>query len=160
MIKLFRKIRQNLLMENKTGKYLKYAIGEIVLVVFGILIALSINNWNEARKMKLQEKALLNNIIEDLKADSLEFQNSLSHLTKQLEVVDELITEPKNIGTMKSKDDLGYLRWSITFSPVTKENNLVVISQLFNINLRSSILVCLLSFIFRNCLIFYFLFVN
>ena len=50
MIKFFRKIRQNLLVENKTGKYLKYAIGEIVLVVIGILIALQINNWNENRK--------------------------------------------------------------------------------------------------------------
>jgi hypothetical protein len=49
MIKFFRKIRQKLLMENKTGKYLKYAIGEIILVVIGILIALSINNWNTAR---------------------------------------------------------------------------------------------------------------
>ena len=46
MIKFFRKIRQNLLLENKTGKYFKYAIGEILLVVIGILIALSINNWN------------------------------------------------------------------------------------------------------------------
>jgi uncharacterized membrane protein len=50
MIKFFRKIRQNLLMENKTGKYLKYAIGEIVLVVIGILIALSINNFNNSRQ--------------------------------------------------------------------------------------------------------------
>jgi len=53
MIKFFRKIRQNLLSEGKTGKYLKYAIGEIVLVVIGILIALSINNWNENRKSKI-----------------------------------------------------------------------------------------------------------
>jgi hypothetical protein len=47
MIKFFRHIRQSLILENKTGKYLKYAIGEIVLVVIGILIALQINNWNE-----------------------------------------------------------------------------------------------------------------
>jgi hypothetical protein len=47
MIKFFRKIRQNLLMENKTGKYFKYVIGEIVLVFIGILIVLSINNWNQ-----------------------------------------------------------------------------------------------------------------
>ncbi|MFT7329977.1 MAG: hypothetical protein ACI848_000035 [Roseivirga sp.] len=46
MIKFFRKIRQNLLVENKTGKYFKYAIGEIMLVVIGILIALQINTWN------------------------------------------------------------------------------------------------------------------
>ena len=60
MIKFFRKIRQNLLMENKTGKYFKYAIGEIILVVIGILIALSINNWNEQRKQqKIEQEYLL-----------------------------------------------------------------------------------------------------
>ena len=50
MIKFFRKIRYDLMEKNKTGKYLKYAIGEIVLVVIGILIALQINNWNERVK--------------------------------------------------------------------------------------------------------------
>ena len=49
MIKFFRKIRYNLIEKNRTGKYLKYAIGEIILVVIGILIALSINNWNDSR---------------------------------------------------------------------------------------------------------------
>ena len=53
MIKFFKHIRKSLLMENKTGKYFKYAIGEIVLVVIGILIALQINNWNEKRLQKL-----------------------------------------------------------------------------------------------------------
>ena len=52
MIKFFRKIRYNLMEQNKTGKYFKYAIGEIVLVVIGILIALSINNWNRNEKTK------------------------------------------------------------------------------------------------------------
>ena len=51
MIKFFRKIRQRLLTENKFSKYLIYAIGEIILVVIGILIALQINNWNENRKL-------------------------------------------------------------------------------------------------------------
>ena len=55
MIKFFRKIRQKLLSENKFSKYLIYAIGEIILVVIGILIALQINNWNEER---VQEKEL------------------------------------------------------------------------------------------------------
>ncbi len=50
MIKFFRKIRQQLLVQNKVSRYLLYALGEIVLVVLGILIALSINNWNEERK--------------------------------------------------------------------------------------------------------------
>jgi len=69
MIKFFRKIRQNLLMENKTGKYFKYAIGEIILVVIGILIALQINNWNENRKKeKLKDEykiALINDYTKD-----------------------------------------------------------------------------------------------
>jgi len=51
MIKFFRHIRQSLIMKNQTGKYFKYAIGEIILVVIGILIALQINNWNEKRKV-------------------------------------------------------------------------------------------------------------
>jgi hypothetical protein len=59
MLKFFRKIRQNLLSEGKTGKYLKYAFGEIILVVIGILIALQINNWNENRKNRLLEQQLL-----------------------------------------------------------------------------------------------------
>jgi len=72
MIKFFRKIRYDLMEKNKTGKYLKYAVGEIILVVIGILIALSINNWNEKRKIKHKEtivlKELLTSINSDLKA--------------------------------------------------------------------------------------------
>ncbi|MCA0153130.1 DUF6090 family protein [Winogradskyella vincentii] len=69
MIKFFRKIRQNLLSEGKTGKYIKYAIGEILLVVIGILIALSINNWNEERKNRLKEAVYLEGIKTDLTND-------------------------------------------------------------------------------------------
>jgi hypothetical protein len=59
MIKFFRKIRQKMLTENKASKYLLYAIGEIVLVVIGILIALSINNWNEQRKDRQRGSKIL-----------------------------------------------------------------------------------------------------
>lgn len=69
MIKFFRQIRQNLLMENKTGKYLKYAIGEIMLVVIGILIALSINNWNTNRVERITEKEYMQSMLTDLKKD-------------------------------------------------------------------------------------------
>ncbi|MDT0558184.1 DUF6090 family protein [Ichthyenterobacterium sp. W332] len=66
MIKFFRHIRQNLLMENKTGKYFKYAIGEIILVVIGILIALQINNWNTDQGNSKKEEQYLNNLVIDL----------------------------------------------------------------------------------------------
>ncbi|PWI31325.1 hypothetical protein DI383_01250 [Flavobacteriaceae bacterium LYZ1037] len=69
MIKFFRKIRQNLIIENRTSKYFKYAIGEIVLVVIGILIALQINTWNENRKHALAEKEFFKSITKDLNQD-------------------------------------------------------------------------------------------
>ena len=62
MFKIFRKIRQNLLRENKVYRYLLYAIGEIILVVIGILIALQINNSNEARKNSNREISYLENL--------------------------------------------------------------------------------------------------
>jgi hypothetical protein len=65
MIKFFRKIRYDLMEKNKTGKYLKYAIGEIILVVIGILIALSINNWNQKHK----NDQLANVFLTDFKHD-------------------------------------------------------------------------------------------
>ena len=67
MIKFFRKIRYNLMEQNKTGKYLKYAIGEIVLVVIGILIALQINNWNTAQKDIAKEQQILLSLQEEFK---------------------------------------------------------------------------------------------
>jgi len=69
MIKFFRKIRQKLLTENKFTKYLIYAIGEIVLVVIGILLALQINNSNERRKTEILEMQYLNRIEQDLISD-------------------------------------------------------------------------------------------
>ncbi|PIQ17449.1 MAG: hypothetical protein COZ75_13325, partial [Flavobacteriaceae bacterium CG_4_8_14_3_um_filter_34_10] len=66
MIKFFRKIRQKTLTENKFGKYLTYAIGEIILVVIGILIALQINNWNENRKNSNEEIAILQSLDKNL----------------------------------------------------------------------------------------------
>ena len=77
MIKIFRKIRQNLLSEGKTGKYLKYAIGEIVLVVIGILIALQINNKNQQRISFNEEQVLLKILKDDFtnRLNELEYLN-------------------------------------------------------------------------------------
>jgi len=72
MIKFFRKIRYNLMETGKTSKYFKYAIGEIVLVVIGILIALSINNWNEKRKLLIDERIVLTGVLNDIKKDTID----------------------------------------------------------------------------------------
>jgi hypothetical protein len=81
MFRFFRSIRQQLLNENKTVKYLKYATGEFILVVLGILVALQINNWNEGRKLDQQRVEL----IENLKAD---FQTNLKRFDDGLALAD------------------------------------------------------------------------
>lgn len=77
MIKFFRNIRQNLLNEGKTTQYLTYAVGEIILVVVGILIALQINNWNEDQKAKASTLTYINSMIGDLKKDTLMYANQI-----------------------------------------------------------------------------------
>ncbi|MCO4823047.1 MAG: hypothetical protein KC469_13335 [Flavobacteriaceae bacterium] len=64
--------------KNKTGKYFKYAIGEIILIVIGILIALSINNWNEGRKKDFERIQLIQNLISDFKVTNTRIEESLS----------------------------------------------------------------------------------
>jgi hypothetical protein len=75
MIKFFRHIRQKSLSEHKFSKYLLYAIGEIILVVIGILIALSINNWNENQKLKNEELSLLFEVKSNLEVTLNNFRN-------------------------------------------------------------------------------------
>jgi len=81
MNKIFRKNRQNSLTEGKTGTYLKYAFGEILLVVFGILIALQINNWNEARKLHEVRQYYYHQIVDDLQTD----KRQIELITKNIE---------------------------------------------------------------------------
>ena len=82
MIKLFRSIRQKLISEGKTVNYLKYAIGEIILVVIGILIALQVNTWNTVNINKQKEKEYLDNLIEDLKTQEDLVNLQISHEAK------------------------------------------------------------------------------
>jgi len=79
MIKFFRKIRQRLLTENKFSKYLIYAVGEIVLVVIGILIALGVNNWNQEKKNHRLGEDYLLRIHRDLVQDTISFRNIITH---------------------------------------------------------------------------------
>ena len=72
MIKFFRKIRHDLMEKNKTGKYLKYAIGEIILVIIGILLALQINEWNGQKKDVRILQHDLEYVLEDLTEDKID----------------------------------------------------------------------------------------
>jgi hypothetical protein len=95
MIKFFRKIRQNFLIDNKTGKYFKYAIGEIILVVIGILIALQINNWKENRNINILSKTYLQNIKKDLVADTTTFSAGINRYKNSLRLQEDLFNLDK-----------------------------------------------------------------
>ena len=78
MLKFFRKIRQGLLAESKFSKYMLYATGEIVLVVIGILIALQINNWNDARKLENRELVLLEELKLNLETNQVNLERDIA----------------------------------------------------------------------------------
>ena len=75
MLRFLRQIRQRLLTDNKFIKYLMYAVGEILLVVIGILIALQINTWNEERIERKNEVKLLKELRADLDDNLEEIEN-------------------------------------------------------------------------------------
>ena len=83
MLTFFRRIRKGLLEGGATRKYLLYAIGEIALVVIGILIALQINNWNEGRKSILEGKRFIQQIHLDLVKEHQGIQNNIERFTSQ-----------------------------------------------------------------------------
>ena len=98
MIKLFRNIRKKLLEQGKTTNYLKYAIGEIILVVIGILIALQVNNWNESLKNKVEIENALVALHNDLVQDTLLIKERLPFINQQYQLNEALrarVAKPK-----------------------------------------------------------------
>lgn len=141
MITFFRRIRQRLFSENKFSKYLGYAIGEIVLVVIGILIALSINNWNEQRKANDKERATLMNLLQDLKADSLSFRNN----RQTLKDINSLHKSLYDVGVANKLnvtiENPHYIRRGLDFNPITGDNDPFIANKISNEIIRDEILV-------------------
>ncbi|MFD2725701.1 DUF6090 family protein [Hyunsoonleella rubra] len=93
MIKFFRKIRQKLLSENKFSKYLLYAIGEIVLVVIGILIALQINDWNEQRKNQDKYQSIYTSVYADIENDLNDLQTNRDFFLQKKPVFERVLND-------------------------------------------------------------------
>ena len=99
---------------NKTGKYLKYAVGEIILVVIGILIALQINNWNEAQNEHRIEKEYMENLMEDLR-DDVDIYESFQNRNREIyTLVDSIIPGLKSDNRKDRVSELSYWTRMIT----------------------------------------------
>ncbi len=95
MIKFFRKIRQNLIAEGRIGTYLKYAVGEILLVVIGILIALQINNWNSDKIDSVKEIIYLKRLEKDVSEQVVELERILDFYNYQIAHGDSVLRNYK-----------------------------------------------------------------
>lgn len=116
MIKFFRKSRENLVSEGKTGKYFKYAVGEITLVVIGILIALGINSWNQDRLNDKRELDLLRNLNEELYSNiSLlkEIDSVFDKKAKECSQAMELLKHPLDLDKFLKINSLVTTRWAV-----------------------------------------------
>ena len=139
MIKFFSKIRHKMLKENRLSKYIVYAIGEIILVVIGILIALSINNKNEIRKQRDLELHYLSNIKTDLILNIKHLDNYINRRETSINSANEIIAhyEGKPIKDLKafSRHTVNIYTWrkffqiNNTFQELMNSGNLALISN-------------------------------
>lgn len=106
MIKFFRRIRQGLLSEKKFSQYLLYAVGEIILVVIGILIALQINTYSEHKKERKQEIVLLQNLSKDVELDILQIESNSQKSLERLKRLNETIGLLRNDNSTKNEQFL------------------------------------------------------
>jgi hypothetical protein len=120
--------------ENKTGKYLKYAIGEIVLVMIGILLALQVNNWNEGRKDRMKEQVLLKQLKEDYQANLIQLEEKMATRDKILISAVHLLKafdQPDGVIRDSLVKDLANTFHDPTYDPIqndlTNSDNLILI---------------------------------
>lgn len=146
MIKFFRRIRQRLLQENRFSKYLLYAVGEIILVVIGILIALQINNWNENIKSIALEKTYYCKIAEDLQVDIKNIDSSMVTIDKRIETTERFLKNLLKIQNDKAvilKDFLStfrYYKFTPTKAAITDITSSGKLEKLRNQTLKKRIL--------------------
>lgn len=127
MLRFFRKIRQSLMEQKKIRSYILYAMGEIVLVVIGILIALQINNWNEQSKQRIEETRLLKKVSIDLVSDINQLEDIIRYAKFRQTLVDSIFTflhKDPNSDTMKFLD--------YNFVAISTENHFEVNSGTFD----------------------------
>lgn len=133
MNRVFRNIRQKLLVENRVTRYLLYALGEIVLVVIGILIALQVNNWNENRKNKITEQSYVKSLINDLEKDTSDLRIAIKLNKNKILGLDSLLTlKNKDLQLQVNNDQLYLLFGKYLSIPFSFTNNNTALAQITN----------------------------
>jgi len=115
MSKIFRKLRQNMMKKNKVTAYILYALGEIILVMIGILLALQVNNWNESRQQKSELNNILKTVSYDLETDTL-VASQVAKLYDTLQVKSNIIIN-KQLKKENYKDCLLCASLTTFYSP-------------------------------------------
>lgn len=147
MIKFFRKIRQRLVTDSKFGRYLLYALGEIILVVIGILIALGINNWNQNRLQANEEIKLLTSLSDELELNIQKFDDTHSLHVARIESINEVLFTDLSNHTIQQLDSLFKLTfYSWTYNPSFSLYNSIVTSGKINIITNDSIIIGLSNY--------------
>ena len=126
--------------QNKTTKYFKYAIGEIILVVIGILIALQINNWNEDKKALRQEKQLYVKILANLEDELKLFQDAENTYKEHNDVHYNLYNTSIGKASYDSTLRYGVLRWNVSFAPTFKDSYQNKVDLISNDSISSAML--------------------
>jgi hypothetical protein len=124
--------------KNKTGKYLKYAIGEILLVVIGILIALSINNWNQAKTKVVKEIEILKSFQNQLENDLVEFDESLTFYKGAKKSIDVILNHLENDLPYNDSINLHFFISTRTWGTSDLDNNVFETLKSIGIDLISN----------------------
>ncbi|MBT8180315.1 MAG: hypothetical protein KJO53_01870 [Eudoraea sp.] len=138
-MKIFRKIRLNFLNQGKTSKYLKYAIGEILLVVIGILIALQVNNWNETRIAQKKEKKIYSKILLDLDIALDNVTADFERFQEHQKMHAQLYKESRGLVDYDPNVNYHLLRLTRHYIPVITENYLNSMPMITNETVRAAL---------------------
>lgn len=139
MITVFRRIRKKLADEDKPVKYMRYAIGEIILVVLGILIALQINNWNQAQKELKKEIHLYSEIYVDLKDEYLRIEGIIEEVHKYQKLHFHVYNESKGKAQFDPDQYYNYLHWQQRYQMFFSEKYALILANISNSNIQDKL---------------------
>ena len=130
MLKLFRTIRRKLIEEGNLKRYLIYAVGEITLIIIGIILALQLNNWNNNRIVKAESQELLGRLVEDLEDDLTYFDAQKLEYETWLQQIDLILHQVLDNDSVKISewDQFAAGRMSMNFLKIDQ----VTFSEMFN----------------------------